>query len=83
MLKKNQSTGLTSTVTVTKFKLRCSKYLYTLKMEDAGKAEKLRQSLPPSGCSQCFPSSARTLILRRIAALTVQDVDKQAKKSKK
>ena len=27
---------------------RCSKYLYTLIMTDKGKAEKLKQSLPPS-----------------------------------
>ncbi|ORY25278.1 ribosomal protein L38e [Naematelia encephala] len=33
--------------TVTKFKVRCSKYLYTLKLTDADKAEKLKQSLPP------------------------------------
>ncbi len=32
---------------VTKFKIRCSRYLYTLVLEDAEKAEKLRQSLPP------------------------------------
>ncbi|ODO09309.1 hypothetical protein I350_02909 [Cryptococcus amylolentus CBS 6273] len=32
---------------VTKFKIRCSKYLYTLVLDDAEKAEKLRQSLPP------------------------------------
>lgn len=30
-----------------KFKVRCSKYLYTLVMKDAEKAEKLKQSLPP------------------------------------
>ncbi|CAG8470155.1 6292_t:CDS:2 [Ambispora leptoticha] len=30
-----------------KFKLRCSRYLYTLVIEDAEKAEKLRKSLPP------------------------------------
>ena len=32
---------------LTKFKVRCTKYLYTLRVEDANKAEKLRQSLPP------------------------------------
>ncbi|AAW45072.2 hypothetical protein CNH02050 [Cryptococcus deneoformans JEC21] len=32
---------------VTKFKVRCSKYLYTLVLDDAEKAEKLKQSLPP------------------------------------
>ncbi|KAK8861331.1 hypothetical protein IAR55_002150 [Kwoniella newhampshirensis] len=32
---------------VTKFKIRCSRYLYTLVLDDAEKAEKLKQSLPP------------------------------------
>ncbi|CEL53647.1 60S ribosomal protein L38 OS=Ixodes scapularis GN=RpL38 PE=3 SV=1 [Rhizoctonia solani AG-1 IB] len=32
---------------VTKFKIRCSRYLYTLALDDAEKAEKLKQSLPP------------------------------------
>jgi len=32
----------------TKFKIRCSTYLYTLIMPDKSKADKLRQSLPPS-----------------------------------
>uniref|UniRef100_A0A0N5AYV7 Large ribosomal subunit protein eL38 n=1 Tax=Syphacia muris TaxID=451379 RepID=A0A0N5AYV7_9BILA len=30
-----------------KFKIRCSKYLYTLVIQDKEKAEKLKQSLPP------------------------------------
>ncbi|KAK4336976.1 hypothetical protein RND71_044201 [Anisodus tanguticus] len=30
-----------------KFKVRCSKYLYSLVLSDNDKAEKLRQSLPP------------------------------------
>ncbi|VDK27921.1 unnamed protein product [Gongylonema pulchrum] len=30
-----------------KFKVRCSKYLYTLVIQDTEKAEKLKQSLPP------------------------------------
>ncbi|RUP48711.1 ribosomal L38e protein family-domain-containing protein [Jimgerdemannia flammicorona] len=30
-----------------KFKVRCSRYLYTLVIKDAEKAEKLKQSLPP------------------------------------
>jgi len=34
-------------VTQTKFKIRCSKYLYTLVVEDSEKAEKLKNSLPP------------------------------------
>ncbi|KAF8528356.1 ribosomal protein L38e [Hysterangium stoloniferum] len=31
----------------TKFKVRCSRYLYTLVVDDAEKAAKLQQSLPP------------------------------------
>ena len=31
----------------TKFKVRCSKYLYTLCVDDSNKADKLKQSLPP------------------------------------
>jgi large subunit ribosomal protein L38e len=31
----------------TKFKVRCSRYLYTLVVADTEKAEKLKQSLPP------------------------------------
>jgi large subunit ribosomal protein L38e len=37
---------------VTKFKVRCTKYLYTLCVQDAEKADKLKQSLPP-GEQQC------------------------------
>ncbi|XVE61897.1 hypothetical protein DITRI_Ditri06bG0075500 [Diplodiscus trichospermus] len=33
---------------VVKFKVRCSKYLYTLCVSDAEKANELKQSLPPS-----------------------------------
>ncbi len=32
----------------TKFKIRCTKYVYTLVVEDAEKAEKLKNSLPPT-----------------------------------
>ena len=32
---------------VTKFKVRCSRYLYTLCVTDSDKANKLKQSLPP------------------------------------
>ncbi|KAJ7049440.1 ribosomal protein L38e [Mycena amicta] len=33
--------------TQTKFKLRCSRYLYTLSVDDPDKAEKLQLGLPP------------------------------------
>lgn len=35
------------TAEVTKFKVRCSRYLYTLCVTDSEKADKLKQSLPP------------------------------------
>ena len=34
-----------------KFKVRCSRYLYTLVVKDKQKASKLRQSLPPGTCT--------------------------------
>ena len=30
-----------------KFKIRCKRYLYTLILQDASKADKIKQSLPP------------------------------------
>lgn len=35
-----------------KFKVRCSRYLYTLVITDKEKAEKLKQSLPPGQSSE-------------------------------
>lgn len=51
MIKKSVSrkVGASGTAaTKYKFKVRCSKYLYTFVITDADKAEKLRQSLPPT-----------------------------------
>ncbi|PWN36554.1 putative 60S ribosomal protein L38 [Meira miltonrushii] len=42
-----KKTVKTSGGSQTKFKIRCSRYLYTLVVDDAEKAEKLKQSLPP------------------------------------
>ncbi|KDN46306.1 ribosomal protein L38e [Tilletiaria anomala UBC 951] len=44
---KKRSSSSSGKITQTKFKIRCSKYLYTLVVEDAEKAEKLKNSLPP------------------------------------
>ena len=41
-IKKNKRNG------ITKFKLRTSKYLFTLKVDDKVKAEKILQSIPPT-----------------------------------
>ena len=43
-----------------KFKVRCKRYLYTLVLKDADKAEKLKQSLPP-GMSKGLSVGDRTL----------------------
>jgi len=42
---------------VTKFKVRCSKYLYTLSVKDAEKADKLKSSLPPG--ASCGAAAGR------------------------
>ncbi|KAF8412246.1 hypothetical protein HHK36_000206 [Tetracentron sinense] len=52
---------------VVKFKVRCSKYLYTLCVFDSEKADKLKQSLPPacspfSGYDQLFTESKFPII---------------------
>ena len=41
------------TARATKFKVRCSKYLYTLSVTDSDKADKLKQSLPPGAHPLC------------------------------
>jgi large subunit ribosomal protein L38e len=42
-----KSVKIKRTAGVTKFKVRCSRYLYTLAVTDSDKADKLKQSLPP------------------------------------
>lgn len=37
-----------------KFKVRCRRFLYTLVLKDSDKADKLKQSLPPSMCPLFF-----------------------------
>jgi len=37
-----------------KFKVRCSRNVYTLVLKDTDKAEKLKQSLPPGTLSQLY-----------------------------
>lgn len=45
-----------------KFKVRCSRYLYTLVITDKEKAEKLKQSLPPGEFSETPRQSAGFII---------------------
>lgn len=42
-----KSVKIKKNVDNTKFKVRCSRFLYTLVITDKEKAEKLKQSLPP------------------------------------
>eukprot|EP00635_Sarcinochrysidales_sp_CCMP3193_P008731 CAMPEP_0118889234 /NCGR_PEP_ID=MMETSP1166-20130328/260_1 /TAXON_ID=1104430 /ORGANISM="Chrysoreinhardia sp, Strain CCMP3193" /LENGTH=69 /DNA_ID=CAMNT_0006827821 /DNA_START=98 /DNA_END=307 /DNA_ORIENTATION=- len=42
-----KSVKIKKTKGIVKFKIRCSRYLYTLRVQDAEKADKLTQSLPP------------------------------------
>ncbi|CAO1630631.1 unnamed protein product [Sympodiomycopsis kandeliae] len=45
----------------TKFKVRCTRYLYTLVVDDAEKAEKLKQSLPPTlNVQEINPAKGKT-----------------------
>ena len=37
-----------------KMKIRCKRYLYTLILKDSDKADKIKQSLPPSKFSPAF-----------------------------
>ena len=41
-----------------KFKVRCHRFLYTLVLKDSDKADKLKQSLPPSTIPFFFPKRA-------------------------
>ncbi|CDJ62255.1 hypothetical protein, conserved [Eimeria necatrix] len=41
---------------ITKFKIRCSKHLYTLVVTDKAKAQKIEGSLPPSLKQQVIPA---------------------------
>ncbi|KAI5850019.1 ribosomal protein L38e [Tricharina praecox] len=42
-----------------KFKVRCSRHLYTLVLKDTEKAEKLKQSLPPGLTITDVPSVSK------------------------
>ncbi len=59
----------------TKFKVRCSRFVYTLAIDDLDKADKIRQSLPP--CIHSFSDDADFL------ALKIEETSAAKKKSKK
>jgi hypothetical protein len=65
----------------TKFKVRCSRFVYTLAIDDSDKADKIRQSLPPCTCPHEF---FRSFVLRADGlALKVEETGAQKKKGKK
>jgi len=76
-IKKNKKTQQT------KFKVRCQRLLYTLVLKDSEKADKLKQSLPPS---TTVPSSVAGSLSEPKAKsrldLTITEVSKKDKKSK-
>ena len=59
---------------VTKFKVRCSRYLYTLCVADADKADKLKQSLPPGeqGVHTSAPPDSRQQVAVGVARASSQ-----------
>lgn len=77
-----------------KFKVRCHRFLYTLVLKDSDKADKLKQSLPPStsfttyfleqytsGGQDIMKIKRLTRIM--ISGLTINDVPKKNKKGKR
>ena len=63
----------------TKFKVRCSRYLYTLSLDDPEKAEKLKQSLPPGKLAFCV---TKILTPSMPLGLTVVEVEQTTTKKK-
>lgn len=60
-----RSVKIKKTGDVTKFKVRCSRYLYTLCVTDSDKADKLKQSLPPGVCVLSEPMQQFVLFYTR------------------
>lgn len=59
-----RSVKIKKTGDVTKFKVRCSRYLYTLCVTDSDKADKLKQSLPPGVCAP--PTAKQRFVLQML-----------------
>lgn len=53
-----------------KFKVRCSRYLYTLVITDKEKAEKLKQSLPPGNWTQRIVKKDSIYVLNSLSGTT-------------
>lgn len=59
-----------------KFKVRCSRELYTLVLKDSDKADKLKQSLPP-GMRMIYPSRRPNALYDQAYGRTLTDNDDQ------
>jgi large subunit ribosomal protein L38e len=70
-----------------KFKVRCSRELYTLVLKDSDKAEKLKQSLPPgmrnTNAFAISDDHGRTAADRNLPGLTVVDTPKKNARGKR
>ena len=76
-----------------KFKVRCQRHLYTLVLKDTEKAEKLKQSLPPSTYLHAFTGINSTILVSSDsilhtdtlcrAGLTINDTPKKNAKGKR
>jgi hypothetical protein len=78
-IKKIQS-KLPNGKTKTKFKVRCSRYLYTLSIDDVEKAEKLKQSLPPGASADLAFFFTIGVELINPVGLVIEEVTKKTKK---
>ena len=58
----------------TKFKVRCSRFLYTLVITDKEKAEKLKQSLPPGKCKEFMTNYLSSLTPDIFPGLQVKEL---------
>ena len=77
-----------------KFKVRCHRFLYTLVLKDSDKADKLKQSLPPSTFNTSIPWARywrrrrfwweyRLMVGIYLTGLIINDVPKKNKKGKR
>lgn len=58
-----------------KFKVRCHRFLYTLVLKDSDKADKLKQSLPPSTYPSRFLFSRSQLLWEWIWVACLRNLD--------
>ena len=66
-----------------KFKVRCSRYLYTLVVTDKEKADKLKQSLPPGNLLTTLQLGTRILVIWTSFFSTDLSVKELGKNNKK